>query len=99
MDEVVADDNFSLEIEKDIPFSEAEKELIDCLPREIRDDPWIVSNTYYWHTYGEDWQKDGLNMEKQSPGDYIDLLESVLRRKRIIFTHAHQKWSEEKKKQ
>ena len=99
MREPVRDEEFRIEMEKDIKLSESEKELQVCLPVDIRGDSGIISEVYYWQAYAEEWQVETLDIKKNSPTEYLNMLENILTRKLIIYSYADQKLQEEKAKQ
>lgn len=98
MGEPVVDADFRLEMEHDMKLSETERELVRYLPREIEHDTRLISETYYWTTYGEEWQRELLELKNNAPREYLQMLERILMRKLIIYTHADQAliWEEAK---
>lgn len=85
-------------MEKDIKLSEPERELLECLPKDIQEDNGIISEVYSWQAYAEEWQRDALDIKKDAPAEYLDMLENILMRKMVIYTYAEQKLQEERAK-
>lgn len=98
MSDPVQDEEFRQEMEQDIKLSEPESELQEYLPTEIKNDKRIIGEIYYWQAYAEEWQKELLDIKKDAPEDYLDMLESIHMRKLVIYSIAEQRLREEEAK-
>jgi ABC-type Mn2+/Zn2+ transport system ATPase subunit len=90
MREPVVDADFRLEMETNMKLSETERALVCYVPQEIQNDTHIISETYQWIAYGEEWQRENIDMRKDYSKNYLSMLEKILMRKLIIYAHAEQ---------